>query len=60
MVPGAFSLSHEQMSPQIDAERRHFRTMRDNAILKPEPAARDFAANDIFWTWRMVEITWPK
>ena len=60
MVPGAFSLSHKQLSPQIDAERRYFRTMRDNAILMPEPAARVFAANDIFWTWRMVEITWPK
>ena len=50
MVPGAFSLSHEQLSLQIDAERRYFRTIRDNAILIPEPAARASDTNDIVWT----------
>ena len=60
MVPGACSLIHEQLASQIDAERRHFQLNRDNAILMPEPSALAFATNDLFWTWRMVEITWAQ
>ena len=60
MVPGAFILNHEQLAPQIEAERRHFQLNRDNAILVPEPSALAFATADLFWTWRMVEITWPQ
>jgi hypothetical protein len=60
MIPGAFTLNHDLLAPQIEAERRHFQLNRDNAILMPEPSALAFASTDLYWAWRMVEITWPQ
>ena len=58
--PGTFSLNYEQLAPKVDAERRHFRTNKDNAIVVPEPTAKELACSDVFWIWRMIEAAWPQ
>ena len=57
--PGTFALNYDMLDTKVDAERRHFRVTKDNAIIVPEPTVQELATLDAFWIYRMVEIAWP-